>query len=80
MGKPRTSDEGGGDWRVGWSHAQCWDRKEKGGVNANLPNPNNGIGNEDQEDDKGFHKGSDGLFTFLKPSQHLRSTGRKNNR
>lgn len=40
---------------------------------ANLPNPYNGVGDEDQEDDKGFHKGSDGLFAFLEPGQHLGS-------
>lgn len=34
----------------------------------------------DQEDDKGFNKGSDGLFTFLEPGQHLESRGRENNR
>lgn len=54
--------------------------KEGGGVKANLPNPHNGVGNEDQEDDKGFNKGSDGLFTFLEPGQHLESRGRENNR
>lgn len=48
-----------------------------GGVKANLPNPHDGIGNEDQEDDKGFNKGGDSLFAFLKPGQHLGSKGRR---
>ena len=47
---------------------------------TNLPNPHNGIGNEDQEDDKGFNKGGNSLFTFLKPGQHLESKERENNR
>lgn len=40
----------------------------------NLPDSHDGIGNEDQEDDKGFNEGGDGLFTFLKPGQHLRTS------
>lgn len=50
------------------------------GVEANLPNPHDGIGNENQEDDKGFNKRSDGLLTFLKPGQHLGSRRRENHR
>lgn len=49
-----------------------------GGVKTNLPNPHNGVGNEDQENDKRLHKGSDSFLTFLKPGQHLRGGGRIN--
>lgn len=41
---------------------------------TDLPHSNDSICNEDEEDDEGFHEGSDCLLTFLKPSQHLRQT------
>lgn len=40
---------------------------------THLPHSNNSISDEDKKDDEGFHKGGDGLLTFLKPGQHLRS-------
>lgn len=41
------------------------------GLVTDLPHSNNGISDEDKKDDKRLHKGGDGLFTFLKPGQHL---------
>lgn len=43
------------------------------GLVTDLPHSNNGVSDEDEKDDEGFHEGSDGLLTFLEPSQHLRS-------
>lgn len=43
---------------------------------THLPHSNNGISDEDKKDDEGLHKGGDGLLTFLKPGQHLRSEGK----
>lgn len=64
----------------GWPPAQCQEGKEWAGAKANLPNPHDGVGNEDQEDDKGLHKGGDGLLTLLKPGQHLGSREREDDR
>ena len=43
------------------------------GLVTDLPYSNNGVSDKDKKDDEGFHEGRDGLFTFLKPGQHLRS-------
>lgn len=43
------------------------------GLTTDLPHSNDGVSDEDKKDDKGLHKGSDALLTFLKPGQHLRS-------
>lgn len=43
------------------------------GLVTDLPYSNNGVSDKDKKDDEGFHEGGDGLFTFLKPRQHLRS-------
>lgn len=42
---------------------------------THLPHSNDGISDEDKKDDKGLHKGGDGLLTFLEPGQHLRWAG-----
>lgn len=42
---------------------------------TDLPHSNNSISDKDEKDDEGLDEGSDGLLTFLKPSQHL-STNR----
>lgn len=36
-----------------------------------LPYSNNGVGNQNQQDDKWLHKSGDRLLTFLKPGQNL---------
>lgn len=43
-------------------------------VLTDLPHSNNSIGDEDEEDDEGLDKGSDGFLAFLKHSQNLRET------
>lgn len=43
------------------------------GIVTDLPHTNDSVGDEDKEDDEGFHKGGDGLITFLEPGQHLTS-------
>lgn len=41
---------------------------------ADLPHANDGVGDEDEEDDKRLNEGCDCFLTFLEPSQHLRET------
>lgn len=36
-----------------------------------LPDTDNGVGDEDEEDDEGLHEGSDRLITILKEGQNL---------
>lgn len=50
-------------WPVHWIIAE--------GPATDLPHSNDCICNENEKDDKGLHKGSDGLLTLLKPGQHL---------
>lgn len=55
--------------------------KEWGWGGVSYPSSPDSISNEDQEkDDKGFNKGGDSLFAFLKPGQHLGSKGKEINR
>ena len=39
-----------------------------------LPDPDDGICDEDKEDDDGLDEGGGGLLTVLEQSQHLRGT------
>ena len=42
-------------------------------TNTDLPDTNNSVGDEDEQDDEGFHESGDGIIVF-KEGQYLKNT------